>query len=375
MNYDLPALRSNRWFIMNNMNEFQKKFCQAVSELPSVPAESFFQAIHDLNTSARLLCLIIASVNLRIFDELNSWKRPEEIESMIRNPHLTPIIIQSLIHNGYLEERDGKIKNTRFADVFLSYDSPYFQGGYLKKINNHLKELWIPLDDIVKSGPVSYDEGVYFSEISLPSMAENSLCGRLQRVTKEITELPSFHRMKRMLDLGGGHGLYAIAAACKNPHLSAIVFDLPGVTGLADRYIQKYSMESQVITRAGNFFYDPIGRDYDLILSSSNPSGKNVHLIRTISEALVPGGFFINIQPGDDSQPSDLLNDLEWELWTFEGNTEPKKKWSKNKKFLTDEYQEALLSNGFSIYSISNIPDPYIKEYTVVMLIAEKVIN
>ena len=70
-------------------------------------------------------------------------------------------------------------------------------------------------------------------------MAQNTICGRLQEVVRKVTSLPSFFKMKKMIDLGGGHGLYAIALACHDPDLNATVFDLPGVIPLAEEYIKK----------------------------------------------------------------------------------------------------------------------------------------
>ena len=67
-------------------------------------------------------------------------------------------------------------------------------------------------------------------------MAENALSGRLQAVIRVIINLPGFDRARRVLDLGGGHGLYAIALGMQNPGIEAWVFDLPDVVPLAGSY-------------------------------------------------------------------------------------------------------------------------------------------
>ena len=79
-----------------------------------------------------------------------------------------------------------------------------------------------------------------------------------------------------MLDLGGGHGLYAIALARSEPGMQCVVFDLPQVGESCRISLAKYGVENQVSIRAGDFFRDDFGRGYDLILSSSNPSGKRL---------------------------------------------------------------------------------------------------
>ncbi len=357
---------------MKNTQDNTDNTCKALWEFPPVPPDNFFSIINSNNDGARLLCLIGASVRLGIFDTLEDWKNEHDLEDIIQYPHPITDFVQSLIKTGLVEYKDGKIRNTPVASTYLTSHSPYFQGAYLEKSIQHLQDLWIPLSDILTSGPKIFVEEKFFADISLPSMAQNALCGRLQEVVNGVTSLSSFMNMKKMIDLGGGHGLYAIALACKNPNLSAIIFDLPGVVPLATGYIEKYHLEGRVKVMGGNFFSDPIGRDYDLILSSSNPSGKSPDMVGKISDALKKGGFFVSIQPGDENAPYDSLHELEFFLWTFDTATLPKKTWSKNKKFLTEEYRSALKDNGLTIRSVTRVSDPYIQDYGVTMMIAQK---
>ncbi|HOL42380.1 MAG TPA: methyltransferase, partial [Methanospirillum sp.] len=211
--------------------------CTALWEFPPVSPGSFFDMMNQFNQGARLLCLIDASVRLGIFDALTEWKSEKDIEDLIKYPHPVTDFVKSLVKTGFVEWNNGKIKNTTLASTYLTKQSPYFQGAYLEKSMQHIKDLWLGLSDILSSGPLSYNEEQFFANLSLPSMAQNALCGRLQEVVRSIVSLPTFSAMRKMIDLGGGHGLYAIALACKNPNLSAIIFDLPGVVTLAEQYI------------------------------------------------------------------------------------------------------------------------------------------
>lgn len=357
---------------MKNTSDNTDNTCKALWEFPPVPPDNFFSIMNTFNHGARLLCLIGASVRLGVFDALEDWKSENEMEEIIPYPHPVTDFFQSLIKTGLVEHKEGKIRNTPVASTYLTSHSPYFQGAYLEKSIQHLQDLWLPLSDILTSGPKAFDEEQFFADLSLPSMAQNAMCGRLQEVVKGVTSLPTFMDMKKMTDLGGGHGLYALALACKNPNLTAVIFDLPGVVPLAKKYIEKYHLENRVQTKGGNFFSDPIGRDYDLILSSSNPSGKSPDMVEKISDALKTGGYFVSIQPGDETAPYDPLHELEFFLWTFDKVTLPKKTWSKNKKFLTDEYLTALKEHNLIVRSVTRVSDPYIRDYGVTMMIAQK---
>lgn len=358
--------------VMNNADESRENRCKYLWSMPPDPAESFFSTINELNNSARLLCLIASSAHIGLFDALEEWKTEEELASCILVKYSLSDIIEALVQSGLVFTQDGRYKNSPMISTFLSRTSPYYQGAYLDKMYRHFRDLWSDLPGLLRNGPKQYNEEEFYSKYSLPSMAQNAMCGRLQQVIQAIAGLSEFSGMKKMIDLGGGHGLYAIALACKNPLLQAIVFDLPGVVHLAEQNITYYGLNDRVQTVGGNFFTDSFGSDYDLILSSSNPSGKSIEMVKKISQALKPGGFFVNIQPGDDSSVPEPLNDLEFSLWTFDEVKVPKTSWSKNKKFLTEEYISTLLKNRLTIESITRVSDPYIKDYYVTMLIAKK---
>lgn len=105
-------------------------------------------------------------------------------------------------------------------------------------------------------------------------MAESAKCGALQETVRVVLENVDFKKVRRLLDLGGGHGLYSIAFAKKNEDIQAFVFDLPPVTEKTKQFIEKYNV-SNVNLIPGDFFKDEIGNNYDLIFSSFNPRRKS----------------------------------------------------------------------------------------------------
>lgn len=181
---------------------------------------------------------------------------------------------------------------------------------------------------------------------------------------------PAFHSFRRMIDLGGGHGLYAIACTALNPDLHAWVFDMPHVIPLASRFIREYGA-TRVHTIGGNFFVDDFGRNYDLVFSSSNPSGKRIDMVPRIGKSLNPGGVFVNVQSTGRGD-MDLYQSLEWQLWTIEGEKKGKTGNTRVEPFLTDEYREALKDAGLSILVEKDIKDDYHRDAFVRMIIAQK---
>jgi len=312
---------------------------------------------------------IRAGIEVGIFRKLErSRSLPDLSRSLgIREDLLAPFCTL-LCSMGLLREEGGLYRNSGLASTYLFDKSPYSQIHYLEKTSRMVENVWEHLPGVLRQGPVSYEREEFFDALMLPSMAENALTGRLQRTVRVISDLPGFSSFRKMIDLGGGHGLYAIALAGRNPDLSAIVFDLPGVVPLAEDYIRRYGA-GRVRTVAGDFFRDDIGAGYDLVFSSSNPSGKSIELLDKIGAALNPGGYFVNVQ-SDDEGNRDPYSAFEWQLWTIDNR--PKATFTKDMPFLTPGYRAALLSHGLTVISEEKVRDDYHPDATVTMIITRK---
>jgi hypothetical protein len=233
-----------------------------------------------------------------------------------------------------------------------------------------IRDIWRRLPEVIRSGPVSFPAASFFPRISLRAMADNALCGRLQATIRPIIALPRFFRFRRMIDLGGGHGLYAIALTQCHPELHADVMDLPPVIPVLEEYISAYHA-GRVHPMPGNFFVDPIGSGYDMVFSSSNPSGKSIDLIPRIAAALQDKGVFVNVQSDREGHRDPLLG-LEWQLWTLGEESKGEERYTKEQPFLSGAYCNALEQGGLRMIKILDIPDNYHKGTTVTMMIAEK---
>jgi hypothetical protein len=339
---------------------------------PPVPPGAFFSLIDAGMHGLIEISAIRAGIRIGIFCELEqSRSLPDLSRSLgIREELLGPFC-DLLCSMGLLRKENDIYHNSGIASTYLFERSPYSQISYLKKTSRMVEDIWDNLPVILRQGPVSFTREEFFDALILPSMAENALTGRLQRTVHAISALPGFSSFRKMIDLGGGHGLYAIALAKMNPSLEAIIFDLPRVVPLADDYIRRYDAV-RVRTVPGDFFRDDIGAGYDLIFSSSNPSGKSVELLEKIAAALNPGGYFVNAQ-SDDEGARDPYSALEWQLWTIGRRPKGKKSsFTKELPFLTPGYRAALALHGFSVISEVKVRDDYHPDATVTMIIARK---
>ncbi len=335
-------------------------------KIPDVDVRFFKELVNSSLNGVRTWFVLKSAVELGIFDLLKVPMSVEEISERLNcDKRLIKLFCKVLCGLKLLVEKDGRFVNTELSNALLTKDSFYSQKVFLSNAERAI-ELWGKLTEILRNGPIKRDPSEFFAERAIHSLAQYSLLGELQETVKIVSELPEFKRAKRLLDLGGGHGLYAIAFTKLNPNLEAIVFDLPEVVEKTKEYIRKFGA-SRVKVMAGNFFKDDIGRGYDIVFSSYNPGGKKAELIPKIYSSLNEGGVYVNRQIFRDGKEISLI-DLEWNLWSFEGVEKDDRAYRFKNDLSLDEYVSELEKVGFEIVEVITLDE----EMGSKMIIAKK---
>lgn len=107
--------------------------------------------------------------------------------------------------------------------------------------------------------------------------------------------VPGASQARRILDLGGGPGLIAIALAEANPDASGVVFDWPETAAVAQENIVQAGLQDRLAALGGDLARDAIGEGYDLVWCSSvlhfvpDPAAA----LRKVHDALAPGGMLV----------------------------------------------------------------------------------
>ncbi|WP_456327401.1 methyltransferase [Archaeoglobus sp.] len=318
---------------------------------PSISPKPLYEILNECSRTFKVFCVLYTALKMGVFDCLSKPKTLAELcEETKANPDFMDKICKILVDLGFLVEENGFYKNSEISDVYLRRNSPLNQRSVFEDLRNNLK-LWERLEEIAKSGPITIGEERFFKEHN-ESLASRALCGELQRTVKIISSLPEFKKARRLLDLGGGHGLYAIAFTKLNPNLEAYVFDFPEVLEKTKENISKFKAE-RVNVIAGNFFTDDIGEGYDIVFFSYNPGGRNPKLIPKIHASLKDGGIFVNkhvFHCKGEGTKSPLL-DIEWCMVAWSGVKKASRIYSFEGNTTFEEYLE-VLKKYFSIVKI-----------------------
>ncbi|WP_135612699.1 methyltransferase [Methanococcoides sp. AM1] len=240
------------------------KVLDTIPEISSEPLDRIVKGCEAFH-------ILLIALDFDLFDMLEESKTAEQISSEIcTDASLTGKFLNTLVALQFLSKENDKYMNTKLASTFLVKDSPFYQGNLLR-FSGRNSDKRSMLNSILKGDVPEANKGRFedvFDSSFILAMAEGSMKGSLHQTMKEVSTLPEFEKARTLLDLGGEHGLYAIAFAEMNPELEATVFDLPHVTGVTKEFIERYDMNDKVGIIGGNFFEDEIGSGYDIVFSS-----------------------------------------------------------------------------------------------------------
>lgn len=300
-----------------NKYQFNSK---TLAQLPHMPAESLYESWEQVVRGYKQFCAMAAAVRLKIFDHLVELRQPMDLAVQLNaDPKMITDLCDLLADMELLVRYEDGFLVSALSRTYLCRDSAWFQEEVIKNIFSGFG-LWQQLDRICIEGPVQVDEADFFENNLIDSLASEILTGELQQTVAAVTRQPEFAAAHRMLDLGGGHGLYAMALTDQKQNLEAIVYDFNPVEKDFKRYKERF-MANGVRFVAGNLFADDLGNGFDLVLFSYNPGGKNERILEKIHQCLNPGGLFVTkhaLYREAETAKSTLL-DIEWQLTDFRG--------------------------------------------------------
>ncbi|MEW6685400.1 MAG: methyltransferase [Candidatus Edwardsbacteria bacterium] len=250
-------------------------------------------SLEPLNEIARgyeISQLLFLSLDYDIFRLLRKPRTAKYVSKKIQSDsYLTEAFLNTLVALNLLSKVDNKYLNTTLSNTFLVKGKQFYQGNLIK-LKRKSFDFLLKLKHGLKSKEIQ--EG-YTEEINrqfILGNAEGAISGDIQRALKKISSLSLFKKAKKLLDLGGGHGLYSIALAQMKKDLEIIVFDLPHVIKITKEFVKKYNMQRRIKLVSGDFTKDDFGKNYDIIFASDVAIS---NIIRKIYQSLKQNGALI----------------------------------------------------------------------------------
>ena len=243
-------------------------------------------------------CTIHAGVKLDVFTPLakGSQTAAELAAVMQADERGLAMLLHALTAMELLSKDGDRFYLTPLAAEHLVRTAPAYMGHILMH-HHFLVEGWGKLDAAVRTGaPVrkrsSHETDGEERESFLMGMF-NLASLLAPRVAAEI----DLRGRRRLLDLAGGPGTYAIHFCRQNPNLTAVIHDLPTTRPFAEQTVARFGLVDRIAFAGGDILAEPIGSGFDVVwishlLHSEGPETCR-HIVAKATEALDAGGLLL----------------------------------------------------------------------------------
>jgi hypothetical protein len=253
--------------------------------------------------------LTAAVAHIHLFGRLAAGPLPLErlrrVLGLAERPAL--VLVTALRAMGLLVADDqGRIGLTDLAREHLVPGGPFDISGYigLAAESPGVREMVERLRTNHPAGAQTRGRGVAFiyregldSAMEREDSARSltlALAGRARNVAPALAGACPLPAARRLLDVGGGSGLYSIAYLQAHPGLEAVVWDRPEVLKVALELATAAGVADRLVCRPGDMFTDAVPEGADVVLLSNVLHDWDVPecraLVARLAAALPEGG-------------------------------------------------------------------------------------
>ena len=274
------------------------------------PPQSDFPKLMEMARGFQVTKVFLVAVDLSLFDYLEQPATAPDLAPRLHvNPRALEILLNALCSLDLLLKEGASFKNSPTASRYLVSGREDYRGAIFRHIH-HTWRGWSDLEETVVTGVPPERDPSHWVDAHPESRQEEmrdfiwGMHANAREVAPDVAALLDLTKARRLLDLGGGPGTYAISFVQANADLRATVFDLPGPLEITRENIARHNLSSRIDTKAGNFLKDAIGQGYDFIWIShilhSHDEDQCRLIIGKAVKALAPNGrlaiqdFYLN---------------------------------------------------------------------------------
>ena len=257
------------------------------------------QGIVELASAYYGSAVLFAALDVYLFTVIQRENNRIQIERLVDVSGLDPrglrLLLDACVAVGLLLKDGAYYSNTPAVESTLVAGAPHDLTRAVR-YNRDVYPAWGRLSELVKTG-----QPVEAPEVHLGVDAERTrrfvlaMHGRALGIGRAIIPLLDLSGCRRLLDLAGGPGTYAVLIAQANPELSCVTIDLPAVSAVAKELVGDEGMSERVTCHAGDYHtdvYETAAFDAVTIFGALHQESPEqiVAILKSAYQALKPGG-------------------------------------------------------------------------------------
>jgi len=260
------------------------------------PSKTGQEIIDEIAGGYRASQILLTANRIGLFRLLADRLLPPEgiAEALDADLRAVRILCDALVSLCLLE-KDGRLY--RNSPISQEYLVPGNSQSKVAQLHHAAKlyETWKNLFDVVKTGHPSGEDAIDPRLIGDSRKFAEAMADTARSVATRTAVQIDLSKARKMLDLGGGPGLYSIAFAHRYPQLQAVIMDSAETLEVASENIGKAGLSERISVRPGDAFQDDLGDEYDFVLLSNlvhiYSMEENRQLVSKCSDALNLGGL------------------------------------------------------------------------------------
>jgi len=203
-------------------------------------------------------------------------------------------VLETCADVGILQRDGAGFRNTPTSTVFLVKGARAYLGDSLKYARD-LYPTWGKLEQLVLTGkPPMAPDTILGDDKAKTRAFVMAMHERAKGIGSVLPHNVSLSGRKKLIDVGGGPGTYAVELCRQTPGLTATILDRPGVLEVTRELIDASGVADRVTLLPGDYLKTPFGSGFDCALLSGmmhreTPDAVNLLLKKTF-DALDAGG-------------------------------------------------------------------------------------
>jgi SAM-dependent methyltransferase len=277
---------------------------------------------------------VTTAVILGVFDALHD--EPATAAELARRLSLDELGAETLLTTlatlGYVEPDGERLRNTAVSERLLVSSSPESIATFIGQQSDLHWQVLEMLPEAVRDGHAyamherRHDDAerweAYIRGLFELSRHEHDANAAMLHVGAP----------RRLVDVAGGHGGFAMAMCRRHPALEATVLDLPPSAAVGRKIVAEEGFADRVSFREGDVFELGLGENLDVVsafnLIHHLPEERDMELCRMARAALRPGGVLVigdsaRPEPGDELSPHGAVSSLLFYAWSHSRNFSP----------------------------------------------------
>jgi O-methyltransferase/methyltransferase family protein len=251
---------------------------------------------------------IYIAAKLGIADQLEDGPRTIDELAAATGTHGPSLyrVLRALASVGVFAEDDSRFRLTPIADTLRTNAPGSLRAFATTELGDDHYEGWGDLIHSVKTGEIAFDHAFgmpiwefYAQHPENAKTFDDAMTGMTLAMNDAVLSSYDFSSIKKLVDIGGGHGSLIASILKANPQMKGILFDAPPVIAGSRQRIEAEGLADRCEVVAGDFFASvPEGGDAYILkwIIHDWDEQRSVALLKNCHQAMTQNGRLLLVE-------------------------------------------------------------------------------